>query len=226
MPELIAEQLSFSYGDKSLLHDIALTLRSGELVVCLGGNGSGKTTLLRLLSGLLSPGAGRVFVRGSSNYAVRNQVGILFQNPDHQMLAATVEEEIALGLELRGTPPPVIREMVDLYLDRFRLRAFKHHPPQALSGGQKQRVALAAIMVSKPGFLLLDEPDSYLDAPSRSEFMVGVAEVRDECGLLWTMPHPRSMPFADRYCLLSDGRLCECLREDLVKMSNALSAQP
>jgi len=226
MPELVAQHLSFGFGDSPLFRDMDLTLQSGEMVVCLGANACGKTTLLRLLSGLLAPATGRVYVRGTNGEALRNQVGILFQNPDHQMMAPTVEEEIALGLELRGTKPEIMRETVDSLLARFQLDALKHHPPQALSGGQKQRVALAAIMASKPHFLLLDEPDSFLDAPSRRELMTGVEEVRRDCGILWTTPHPRRMPAADKYCLLRGGCLEDCSRDEIVIVTDAVGVSP
>jgi energy-coupling factor transport system ATP-binding protein len=224
MSELVAEHVSFGFGERLLLHDINITVKAGEMIVCLGANASGKTTLLRLLSGLLTPGTGHIHVRGTSDSTPRNQVAILIQNPDHQMMAATVEEEIALGLELRGRDPKIIRASVDSLLARFQLEAFKHHPPQALSGGQKQRVALAAIMATMPQFLLLDEPDSFLDAPSRRELMGGVEEVRGDCGIVWTTPHPRRMPEVERYCLLSAGRLEECTREEILSISDAARA--
>ncbi|HEY3296282.1 MAG TPA: ABC transporter ATP-binding protein [bacterium] len=221
MAELAAEQVTFGYDGAPLLRDISLTLRQGELTVCLGGNGSGKTTLLRLMSGLLTPAGGHVVVRGMENALPRQQTGMLFQNPDHQMLAGNVEEEIALGLELRGTPPAQIRETVEALLSRFQITSLRHHPPQALSGGQKQRVALAAIMAAKPRFLLLDEPDSFLDAPSRRELMSAVDEVRAECGILWMTPSPKRMPAADRHCLLRTGMLRECSREELHSVADA-----
>jgi len=226
MPELIAEHLSFSFGERLLLSEINFTLKSGEMIVCLGSNGSGKTTLLRLLSGLSAPAAGCVFVRGTDSPELRNQTGYLFQNPDHQMLAATVEEELALGLELRGIPAETVREVVESLLARFQLSALRDHPPQALSGGQKQRVALAAIMASKPHFLLLDEPDSFLDAPSRRELMAGVKAVRAQCGILWTTPHPNRMPLADRYFVLSEGTLREAARDELLSISDGMVVAP
>ncbi len=168
MRELRAEQVSFGFaGQPPLLTDVSLNLGTGERVVLAGRNGSGKTTLLRILSGLLPPTGGRVYIHGESDESPRNRVGILFQNPDHQMIAPTVEEEIALGLELRGEQPSEIRRVVDGLLARFGLTELAASPPEALSGGQKQRVALAATMAWAPPFLLLDEPDSFLDAPSR-----------------------------------------------------------
>ena len=224
MPDLIAEQVSFGFTERPLLHDVGLTLHSGELIVCLGANASGKTTLLRLLSGLLVPRSGHIRVQGARSSHPRNQVGLLFQNPDHQMMADTVEAEIALGLELRGTDPVVIRRTVESLLSRFKLERFRSHSPQALSGGQKQRVALASIMASGPRFLLLDEPDSYLDAPSRRELMNGVDEVRRDCGMLWTTPHPRRMPEADKYFVLDAGCLEQRSRAEILAIANPVRA--
>jgi energy-coupling factor transport system ATP-binding protein len=207
--ELVAERVTFGFGAQPVLKDVSLTLRTGEMIVCIGANAGGKTTLIRILSGLLEPASGDVVVRGSVLSSPLGQVGVLFQNPDQQMIAATVEDEIALGLELRGVESHWIEERVEEMLARFRLVEFRNHPPQALSGGQKQRLALAAIMVAKPLFLLLDEPDSFLDAPSRRELLDGIESIRGDCGILWTSPHPRHVPLADRWLLLQHGTLTE-----------------
>jgi energy-coupling factor transporter ATP-binding protein EcfA2 len=190
-------------------------------VVLVGRNGCGKTTLLRILAGLLTPASGRVYIQGENEASPRNRVGILFQNPDHQMIAPTVEEEIALGLELRGEEPRVMRSVVDALLARFGLTELKASPPEALSGGQKQRVALAATMAWSPPFLLLDEPDSFLDAPSRRELLRGVDDVRGQCGVLWVLPHTRQLPEADRFLLLEQERVRECSRADLLALTGA-----
>jgi len=209
VPELVAQHAAFSFGGTPVLRDVNVTLRTRDLFVCVGANASGKTTMLRLLSGLLFPDAGEVFVRDGNGQSPRGPVGILFQNPDQQMIAATVEDEIALGLELRGVESRRIEERVEEMLARFRLADFRNRPPQALSGGQKQRLALAAIMAARPLFLLLDEPDSFLDAPSRRELLDGIESVRGECGILWTTPNPRHSPPCDRWFHLQDGVLAE-----------------
>jgi energy-coupling factor transport system ATP-binding protein len=213
--ELRTEDLSFAFSGRApLFQHLSFELHTGEMVVLAGENASGKTTLLRLLAGLLRPTSGRVVLTGESSGDPRGRVGILFQNPDHQMLAATVEEELALGLELRAVDPARIRVKVDSLLARFELQALRESPPEALSGGQKQRVALAAIMAAQPPFLLFDEPDSFLDAPARHELMIALSEVREECGVLWVTPHPRSAPAADRYGYLRDGRIEAVSDED------------
>ncbi len=223
MRKLRAEHVSFGFaGQPPLLTDVSLNLGTGERVVLVGRNGSGKTTLLRILSGLLPPTGGRVYIHGESEESPRNRVGILFQNPDHQMIAPTVEEEIALGLELRGEDPREIRRVVAGLLTRFGLTELASSPPEALSGGQKQRVALAATMAWAPPFLLLDEPDSFLDAPSRRELLRGVDEVREQCGLLWVLPHTRQLPEAQRYLLLEAASVRECTRRELLRETGAL----
>jgi energy-coupling factor transporter ATP-binding protein EcfA2 len=225
MRELRAERVRFGFaGQAPLLENVNLSLRTGERAVLVGRNGSGKTTLLRILAGLLTPSGGRVYVHGESDESPRKRVGILFQNPDHQMIAPTVEEEIALGLELRGEQPREIRRVVDSLLARFGLQDLVPSPPEALSGGQKQRVALAATMAWAPPFLLLDEPDSFLDAPSRRELLRGVDEVRAQCGLLWVLPHTRQLPVADRYWLLHETAVRECGREELLRLTGAVSS--
>jgi energy-coupling factor transporter ATP-binding protein EcfA2 len=206
--ELKAEDLHFKYADGTeVLRGVSLAVRRGEMVTILGENASGKTTLLKLLAGLVSPSSGCATVDGVPVHRVRERVGIVFQNPEHQMIAATVEEEIALGLELRGVPQPAMHRQVEGLLSRFDLTALRSTSPDNLSGGQKQRVALAAVMVSQPEFLLFDEPDSLLDAPSRAELEASVEIVRDTCGIVWTSPHPKRMPVSDRKFELRDGVL-------------------
>jgi energy-coupling factor transport system ATP-binding protein len=208
MAELAARNIRFSYRDcPPLFDDISFSVCSGETVVLIGGNACGKTTLLRILAGMLQPAAGEVRLNGELVAQLRSRVGLIFQNPDHQMIAATVEEEIALGLELRGTPQTVMRQLVGETLHKFDLEEIKTCSPERLSGGQKQRVALAAIMAMRPDFLLLDEPDSYLDAPSRRNLMQAVELVRTDTGIVWTTSHPRRHPPADRFLFLVDGKV-------------------
>lgn len=208
MATLRADALTFRYADGTdVISDLNLAVERGEMLAILGANGSGKSTLLRLLAGLLHPSAGTITIDDASLHAARDQIGLVFQNPDHQMIAPTVEEELALGLELRGRPVPEIRQRVDEVLQQFALEELRDRPPQSLSGGQKQRVALAAIMVIQPFFLLFDEPDSLLDAPSRADLLGAVALVRPLCGIIWTSPHPKRMPAADRRFELTQGGL-------------------
>jgi energy-coupling factor transporter ATP-binding protein EcfA2 len=210
LAELVANKIGFGYRYSALvLSEISLRLRSGEQISLIGANGSGKTTLLRLLAGLLPPAHGEVTLDGEPIAPHLGKVGILFQNPDHQMIASRVEAEIALGLELRGTAPAVMRPAVEAMLSKFDLIALRNEAPDKLSGGQKQRVALAAIMIAEPQFLLLDEPDSFLDAPGRNSLLRMIESLATTCGILWALPSPKRLPLSDRYYLLSNGRLQE-----------------
>lgn len=216
MSQLRLDAVEFYYHpDRPLLSRVSLTVERGERIVIVGANGSGKTTLLRLMAGLLRPRSGWITVNAVDATAARDRIGILFQNPDHQMIAESVEAEIALGLELRAMPPVQMAPLVDAALRRFSLESLRARPPEQLSGGQKQRVALAAITVLQPDYLLFDEPDSFLDAPSRRELNRSIETIAPDCGIVWTLPGVRRMPDADRYLALSAGELCECTRRDL-----------
>ncbi|RPH94101.1 ABC transporter ATP-binding protein [candidate division KSB1 bacterium] len=216
MAELRVNDVTFGYpGASPLLRRISFHITTGETVALVGENACGKTTLLRIMAGLLSPTEGQVTLDGRPGHEFSSRVALLFQNPDHQMIAATVEEEIALGMELRGVDPKRMRQVVDAFLVRFQLKDLKHRSPETLSGGQKQRVALAAVMALKPEFLLLDEPDSFLDGPSRREFRDAVDIVRSETGILWVSPDPRKMPAAHRFLFLDNHVLVECTADEL-----------
>jgi energy-coupling factor transporter ATP-binding protein EcfA2 len=217
MSVLRAENVSFGFGDHLILDELSLELRQGELAVLAGENASGKSTLLRLLCGLLAPNSGRIDVTGEYKPGPHHPVTMLFQNPDLQMIASTVEDEIALSLELRGVESTVIRREVDETLRRFSLQDIRYRSPEELSGGQKQRVAIAALMIQKQAFLLLDEPDSHLDAPARAALMQALEIIRPDCGILWTSPNPKRLPAADRFLLLSDRRIRELTRTELLQ---------
>ncbi len=191
----------------NLFSDICLNVAIGETVAVFGGNGSGKSTLLKCIAGIESLSNGEICDSENLNSEFRKSIGLVMQNPEHQMIAPTVEEEIALGLEFRGVHAAEIERRVEGEIERFALQSIRNRSPETLSGGQMQRVALAAIVVVQPAFLLLDEPDSLLDAPSRREFMEAVSCIRKEHGILWACADADRLPNADRYCLLSDGRL-------------------
>ncbi|OPX32428.1 MAG: hypothetical protein B1H40_02580 [Candidatus Latescibacteria bacterium 4484_181] len=173
------EALSFVYRYKDVsltaLEDIDLEIEEGESVAIMGANGSGKTTLARCINGLLLPSSGEVTVDGLCTYrsehipAIRRRVGMVFQNPDNQIVATTVEREIAFGLENIGIPPARMRQRVTQALRRFELEQYRHHPPHRLSGGEKQRLAIASVLAMEPKYLILDEPTSLLDPRGRRE---------------------------------------------------------
>jgi energy-coupling factor transport system ATP-binding protein len=152
---------------------VDMTIETGEFVALVGPNGSGKSTLARHLNALLLPTAGRVWVDGILTsdarhvWEVRERVGMVFQNPDNQFVASTVEEDVAFGPENLALPRAEIRRRVDQALDLVGMADYRTHPPQRLSGGQKQRVAIAGALATRPACLVLDEPTSMLDPPSR-----------------------------------------------------------
>lgn len=165
------------------LSGVTLDVEDGEFVAVVGANGSGKSTLARLLNGLLTPTSGEVRVDGAATTdaadrdRIRETVGLVFQNPESQMVATTVEDDIAFGLENLGLPPEAIERRVDEVAGQFGLADFRKREPHWLSGGQKQCVVLAGVMALKPRVLVLDEPASMLDPGSRHRFRALVDEL-------------------------------------------------
>ena len=183
MPPFIETQgLEHAYpleggGQVVALRRVDLTIKRGEFVALVGPNGSGKSTLARHLNGLLAPTAGQVWVEGmltsdaGNLWAVRQRVGMVFQNPDNQLVASTVEEDVAFGPENLGFPPGEIRRRVDEALRTVGLADYRTHPPQMLSGGQKQLVAVAGALATRPACIVFDEPTSMLDPPGRRQIL-------------------------------------------------------
>ena len=159
------------------LRGINLTVQKGEFLAVLGHNGSGKSTLAKLFNGILTPTRGKVFVDGTDVsdddkiYDVRQTVGMVFQNPDNQIVAAIVEEDVAFALENLGVPPDEIRERIDEAMKLVDIYKYKAHAPHRLSGGQKQRVAIAGVIAMRPQCIVLDEPTAMLDPKGRKEVM-------------------------------------------------------
>ncbi len=179
---IYVNDISLSYpaengGIRHVLQGVSLSISEGESVAIMGANGSGKTTLALCLNGLLVPNAGSVTVDGlvtsdvKSLGAIRRSVGMVFQNPDNQIVSATVEREIAFGLENIGMPYEEMHTVVDEMLQKFDLEKYRHRSPHYLSGGEKQRLALAAVLAMRPKYLVLDEPTSLLDPQSRHEIL-------------------------------------------------------
>jgi|APSaa5957512622_1039677.scaffolds.fasta_scaffold25880_2 energy-coupling factor transport system ATP-binding protein len=182
--------LSFSYSrGLPALRAVDLEIRPGERLAIIGANGSGKTTLARCLNGLHLPEEGEVRVDQLSTrnpealFEIRRRVGMVFQNPDDQLVSTAVETEIAFGLENLAIPHTEMRERVDAALRAFHLEPYRHHPPHRLSGGEKQRVAIAAAVALRPGYLVLDEPTALLDPQSRSEVGALLRDLRDQFGI-------------------------------------------
>lgn len=171
------EQVTFEYrrSNRSVraLDRVDLEVQPGECVAVLGANGSGKSTLVRLCNGLLTPSAGRVTVDGmdtrSAHQELRARVGVVIQNPDDQIVATTVEEDVAFGPENLGLNQDELRHRVDRALGAVGLEGFEHREPHLLSGGQKQRVAIAGVLAMGSRYLVFDEPTSMLDPVGRDE---------------------------------------------------------
>jgi energy-coupling factor transport system ATP-binding protein len=171
------------------LSDVDLTIERGEFVALIGANGSGKSTLAHHFNGLLQPTSGEVLVDGlstgdpSHRWEIRKRVGMVFQNPDNQLVASTVEEDVAFGPENWALPPPEIRERVDEALEIVGLEDYRTTPPHMLSGGQKQLVAIAGALATRPACLVLDEPTSMLDPGGRSRVTETVHRLNAHEGL-------------------------------------------
>jgi energy-coupling factor transport system ATP-binding protein len=178
--------LTYNSAGTPALRGVDLSIEAGESVAIVGPSGSGKTSLLRLMNALLVPTGGSVTVDGlatsdpSSVWEVRRRVGLIFQNPDNQLVSTTVERELAFGMENLGLPPSEIRERVEKTLVRFRLQDLRHRAPHRLSGGEKQRVSIAAVLAMRPACLLLDEPTSLLDAAGRRDVWGMLGELRGD----------------------------------------------
>jgi energy-coupling factor transport system ATP-binding protein len=195
------------------LRGVSFSVRPGEIVALMGANGSGKTTLVRCLNGLLTPESGDVTVDGLSVrdperiHEIRRKIGLVFQNPDDQIVSATVEREIAFGLENLGVPSKTIIEKVDFALRQFHLDFARFHSPHLLSGGERQRLALASVWVMEPDYYILDEPTSLLDPAGRREIRRFLEDRRREqkSGFIFVTQYPDEALQCDRLILLGEG---------------------
>lgn len=171
------------------LKDVTTQIKKGEFTAIIGTNGSGKSTLARHLNALLLPTEGELIVEGMRTsdagrvWDIRQKVGMVFQNPDNQLVAAVVEEDVAFGPENLGVPPEEIRERVDLALEKVGMTSYRKQAPSMLSGGQKQRVAIAGVLAMKPDCIVLDEPTAMLDPKGRKEVMDTIHELNKKEGI-------------------------------------------
>lgn len=171
------------------LKDVTAQIKKGEFTAIIGTNGSGKSTLARHLNALLIPTAGELIVEGMRTsdanriWDIRQKVGMVFQNPDNQLVAAVVEEDVAFGPENVGVPPEEIRERVDFALGKVGMTSYREQAPSMLSGGQKQRVAIAGVLAMKPDCIVLDEPTAMLDPKGRKEVMDTIHELNKTEGI-------------------------------------------
>ncbi|MBE7023492.1 MAG: energy-coupling factor transporter ATPase [Ruminococcaceae bacterium] len=185
------KNLEFSYEDaekkkSTVLKGINLSIKKGEFLAILGHNGSGKSTLAKHLNAILVPQNGSVAVEGidtaneNALYDIRQRVGMVFQNPDNQLVATIVEEDVAFAPENLGVPETEIRKRVDYALDAVNMSEFSKHAPHMLSGGQKQRIAIAGVLAMKPDVLVMDEPTAMLDPIGRREIIETVKKLNRE----------------------------------------------
>ena len=214
------EQVSHVYngGDtqqKFALKDIDLTIEAGEFVAVIGHNGSGKSTLAKHLNALLIPTTGRVLVKGMDTknekdiWAIRQTAGMVFQNPDNQIVATAVEEDVAFGPENLGVPPLEIRQRVKDALGVVGMTEFSNAAPHLLSGGQKQRIAIAGVLAMRPEALILDEPTAMLDPSGRREVMDTVARLHREEGIsvVHITHFMEEAVLASRVIVMNDGQI-------------------
>lgn len=211
------ENLHYKYpGDEAeTLCGLDLEIEEGSFVAVLGHNGSGKSTLAKLFNAILLPTEGRVLVRDidtaddDRRIDVRRTVGMVFQNPDNQIVANVVEDDVAFAPENLGVPPKEIRRRVDEALKTVDMYDFKMHAPHLLSGGQKQRVAIAGVLAMEPRCLVLDEPTAMLDPVGRREVLETVHRLRREKGItvILITHHMSECIKADRLIVLSEGRV-------------------
>lgn len=185
------DNVSFRYPDagRDALSGVSLSIEAGSFIAVLGHNGSGKSTLAKLLNAILVPTEGTVTVKGMDTRSeenllnVRRTVGMVFQNPDNQIVASVVEDDVAFAPENLGVSPAEIRRRVDEALKRVGMYEFRNNAPHLLSGGQKQRVAIAGVLAMKPEVILMDEPTAMLDPSGRREVMETVERLHKEEGM-------------------------------------------
>ena len=217
-----AKQLWFHYTDENgertspdILKDISLSIDKGDFVALLGHNGSGKSTFANHMNAILLPSAGTMTVDGidtkdeSQRFTLRSHVGMVFQNPDNQIVATIVEEDVAFGPENLGIPPQEIRERVDDALKAVEMYDYREHAPSQLSGGQKQRVAIAGIIAMRPDCIVLDEPTAMLDPSGRREVMNTIHMLNREYGITIVLitHYMEEAAQANRVVVMDDGKV-------------------
>ena len=195
MDYLSAQNMSFAYeateGEETfeVLHNVSLGIKKGEFMALLGHNGSGKSTLAKHFNAMLLPSGGKVYVDGLDTMdeklkiEIRRRVGLVLQNPDNQLVASVVEEDVAFGPENLGIAPPEIRRRVDEALKAVEMYDYRMGAPYKLSGGQKQRIAIAGIIAMEPDCIVLDEPTAMLDPRGRDEVLETIHRLNREKGI-------------------------------------------
>ena len=214
------QDLRFSYTTEEgvapvILDGVNLNIETGSFVAVLGHNGSGKSTLAKHMNAILLPSGGKVYVDGIDTVDedklidIRRTVGMVFQNPDNQIVANVVEEDVAFAPENLGYPSHEIRERVDLALKLVGMSEYATHAPHLLSGGQKQRIAIAGVIAMRPRCLVLDEPTAMLDPVGRSEVMATIKDLNRRAGVTVVLitHHMDEAAQADRLVVMSKGKI-------------------
>ena len=211
------KNVSYNYteddAEYTAVNNVTLNIERGSFTVILGHNGSGKSTLAKMLNGLNKPSSGDILVDGintkdeNTEILVKRKVGMVFQNPDNQLVASIVEEDVAFGPENLGLKPDEIRKRVDDALNAVGMYEFRNSTPHHLSGGQKQRVAIAGIIALQPECLVLDEPTAMLDPKGRAEIINTVLHLNKEQGITVVLitHYMEEAQYADRVLVMNDG---------------------
>ncbi len=215
------ENLIFEYSSddeesspKRAIKNISLNIKTGSFTAIIGQNGSGKSTLAKNLNGLLLPTGGAVYVKGWNTmdeehiWDIRQTAGMVFQNPDNQLVSSIVEDDVAFGPENLGMDPEIIRERVDQALEDVRMGQYKRKAPHLLSGGQKQRIAIAGTIAMKPDCIIFDEPTAMLDPAGRGDIMEIIHELHNEGITVILITHfMEEAVQADRVIILNQGEI-------------------
>lgn len=218
---ITCRDLSYEYQGSSenkiklALENITLEVKKGEFLVILGRNGSGKSTVAKLMNALLTPSSGKMYIDGLDTskeenvWKVRNKAGMVFQNPDNQIVATIVEEDVAFGPENLGVPSEEIRKRVDQSLKRVNMYEYRRHAPHLLSGGQKQRVAIAGVLAMMPECIIFDESTAMLDPSGRKEVMNTIKDLNKNYGItiIFITHYMEEAAEADRIIVIDEGKL-------------------
>lgn len=201
--------------EKIALNSVSMEVKEGEFLVVLGHNGSGKSTIAKHMNALLLPSGGKMYVNGldtsdhNNVWEIRRQAGMVFQNPDNQLVATIVEEDVAFGPENLGIEPNEIRERVDESLKSVGMYEYRKHAPHLLSGGQKQRIAIAGILAMRPKCIIFDEPTAMLDPSGRKEVIKTMKEVNKKFGITIVLitHYMDEAAQADRVIVMDNGQV-------------------
>ena len=209
--------LTFSYGEAPApaLDDVNIQIREGEFTAILGHNGSGKSTLAKHFNGILLPSGGKVYVGGLDTaeeahlFDIRKTAGMVFQNPDNQIVATVVEEDVAFACENLGLPWAELRKRVDDALAAVGMTEFAGHAPHLLSGGQKQRIAIAGVLAMQPRVIVMDEPTAMLDPAGREDVMNTIQQLNRQQGMTVVLitHHMDEAAMADRVIVMKQGQV-------------------